>query len=333
MQLVEGQPLDRVIPEGGLPAAGPRDRQRTRRGARRGPREGHRPPRPQARQRHGDGRRAGEGPGLRPRPDEPAGEPADSAMPTEAADARGRRDGDGALHVARAGFGASRSTRGPTSSRSASCSTRWRAGGGRSREPPRPSSPPRSCATRPRPSRNLARRPARGVGAGRRPLPREGPGRSLPGHGGRSRCADVRAAEGLTVSPTGRRPGRRRHALPIAGAVLVLLAGAAYLGTRLRAHCASRTRAGGDAVAPGAIRSIAVLPLDNYSGDASQDYFAEGMTDELTTQLAMISQLRVISRGSAMQFKGAGRPRHRRSRGRSTSTPSWKVRSCVPARG
>jgi TolB-like protein/Flp pilus assembly protein TadD len=63
--------------------------------------------------------------------------------------------------------------------------------------------------------------------------------------------------------------------------------------------------------APGAataIRSIAVLPLDNYSGDPNQDYFAEGMTDELTANLATISQLRVISRGSAMQFKGKNRP-------------------------
>ena len=56
------------------------------------------------------------------------------------------------------------------------------------------------------------------------------------------------------------------------------------------------------------IRSIAVLPLDNYSGDPSQDYFAEGMTDELTADLATISQLRVISRGSVMQFKGKDRP-------------------------
>ena len=59
---------------------------------------------------------------------------------------------------------------------------------------------------------------------------------------------------------------------------------------------------------PQAIQSIAVLPLDNYSGDPNQDYFAEGMTDELTSDLANISQLRVISRGSAMQFKGAHRP-------------------------
>jgi TolB-like protein/Tfp pilus assembly protein PilF len=59
---------------------------------------------------------------------------------------------------------------------------------------------------------------------------------------------------------------------------------------------------------PHAIRSIAVLPLDNYSGDPNQDYFAEGITDELTTDLAIISQLRVISRSSTMQFKGEHRP-------------------------
>jgi len=56
------------------------------------------------------------------------------------------------------------------------------------------------------------------------------------------------------------------------------------------------------------IRSIAVLPLDNYSGDSTQDYFAEGITDELTSALATISQLRVTSRGSAMQFRGKNRP-------------------------
>jgi TolB-like protein/Flp pilus assembly protein TadD len=66
----------------------------------------------------------------------------------------------------------------------------------------------------------------------------------------------------------------------------------------------STGQAGGET----AIRSIAVLPLDNYSADPKQDYFAEGMTDELTADLATISQLRVISRGSAMQFKGANRP-------------------------
>lgn len=53
-----------------------------------------------------------------------------------------------------------------------------------------------------------------------------------------------------------------------------------------------------------AIRSLAVLPLANLSGDAGQDYFAEGMTDELISNLAEYSSLRVISRTSAMHYKG-----------------------------
>jgi TolB-like protein/DNA-binding winged helix-turn-helix (wHTH) protein/Flp pilus assembly protein TadD len=53
------------------------------------------------------------------------------------------------------------------------------------------------------------------------------------------------------------------------------------------------------------IRSLAVLPLDNLSADASQNYFADGMTDELITDLAQISALRVISRTSVMVYKGA----------------------------
>ena len=52
------------------------------------------------------------------------------------------------------------------------------------------------------------------------------------------------------------------------------------------------------------IRSIAVLPLDNFSGDPSQDYFVDGMTDELITNLANISSLHVISRTSVMRYKG-----------------------------
>jgi TolB-like protein/Flp pilus assembly protein TadD len=51
-----------------------------------------------------------------------------------------------------------------------------------------------------------------------------------------------------------------------------------------------------------------VLPLENLSGDASQSYFADGMTDELITDLAQISALRVISRTSVMVYKGARKP-------------------------
>jgi TolB-like protein/DNA-binding winged helix-turn-helix (wHTH) protein/Tfp pilus assembly protein PilF len=55
------------------------------------------------------------------------------------------------------------------------------------------------------------------------------------------------------------------------------------------------------------IQSVAVLPLDNLSGEANQEYFAEGMTDELITMLAKNSTLRVTSRTSIMQYKGGHR--------------------------
>ncbi len=56
---------------------------------------------------------------------------------------------------------------------------------------------------------------------------------------------------------------------------------------------------------PPVIRSLAVLPLENLSGDASQEYFSDGMTDELITELGQIGELRVISRTSVMTYKGA----------------------------
>jgi TolB-like protein/DNA-binding winged helix-turn-helix (wHTH) protein len=55
------------------------------------------------------------------------------------------------------------------------------------------------------------------------------------------------------------------------------------------------------------IHSIAVIPLANLSGDAAQDYFADGMTDELITALAKNRNLRIVSRTSAMQYKGVKR--------------------------
>ena len=56
------------------------------------------------------------------------------------------------------------------------------------------------------------------------------------------------------------------------------------------------------------IKSLAVLPLENLSGDPSQEYFADGMTDELITELAKLGDVQVISRGSVMRFKNSTTP-------------------------
>ena len=108
----------------------------------------------------------------------------------------------------------------------------------------------------------------------------------------------------LMAQPEKLRGHGRRNAL-IAGAGAVILAGLALVFVRLRSRAVPHPP---QSAAKRTISSIAVLPLDNYSGDPNQEYFSDGMTDELTTDLATISALRVISRGSVMQYKGAHRP-------------------------
>ncbi len=102
-----------------------------------------------------------------------------------------------------------------------------------------------------------------------------------------------------------RRQGPRRGV--IAGAAAALLAALAIM-LFVRSRLSTPTPVAQQPSPPRVIRSIAVLPLDNFSGDPNQEYFSDGLTDELTTDLATISELRVISRGSVMQFKGAHRP-------------------------
>jgi len=87
---------------------------------------------------------------------------------------------------------------------------------------------------------------------------------------------------------------------PVLG-VAVLVAGALVFNA-----AGLRTRTLGER-AP-AIRSIAVLPLENLSRDPEQEYFADGMTEELVTELGKIGALRVISRTSVMRFKRTREP-------------------------
>ncbi len=93
---------------------------------------------------------------------------------------------------------------------------------------------------------------------------------------------------------------RRRSATKLSVAVAlvaILVIASVWTWKRWRARIAFRDSPH--------ISSLVVLPLANLSGDPSQDYFADGMTDALTTDLARISSLRVISETSAMRYRGA----------------------------
>jgi len=96
-------------------------------------------------------------------------------------------------------------------------------------------------------------------------------------------------------------PARRRPS-PAAIVTGVVLLGGLVVALVWRSGTAPQT-APPAAAAP--LRSLAVLPLANLSGDPSQEYFADGMTEELITQLAPIESLKVISRTSVMAYKGS----------------------------
>jgi TolB-like protein/Tfp pilus assembly protein PilF len=93
---------------------------------------------------------------------------------------------------------------------------------------------------------------------------------------------------------------RRRKMLPLIS-LAVLLAMAVLAGS-MRFERVQEWILGG-AYAPRQMKSIVVLPLENLSGDAAQDYFADGITDALITSLSRIGALRVISRTSSMHYK------------------------------
>jgi TolB-like protein/DNA-binding winged helix-turn-helix (wHTH) protein len=101
----------------------------------------------------------------------------------------------------------------------------------------------------------------------------------------------------IPIAPT-LEPSRRGSVLRKSTFVLLAIA-ALVVGMNLRGVSpAGRPR----------IHSLAVLPLENLSADPAQDYFADGMTDELITMLAKNAELRVISRTSIMQYRKVHRP-------------------------
>jgi TolB-like protein/DNA-binding winged helix-turn-helix (wHTH) protein/Tfp pilus assembly protein PilF len=103
---------------------------------------------------------------------------------------------------------------------------------------------------------------------------------------------------GTSLAPPSGRPSHRTAITWSAFAVAVVI----LLAFAQRHHWL-----GGSAKAAG-VSSIAVLPLENLTGDSGQDYFADGMTDALITDLAQIGALRVISHTSVEQYKGTRKP-------------------------
>jgi serine/threonine protein kinase len=114
------------------------------------------------------------------------------------------------------------------------------------------------------------------------------------------------AARSSAVMPVvgSRRRGGRKKLFLILLVPVVLLALAAIISRVGVRHLWDRF---GSNVGSSQIHSLAVLPLENQSGGPDQDYFADGMTDELITDLARISALRVISHTSIMKFKNTNK--------------------------
>ena len=104
--------------------------------------------------------------------------------------------------------------------------------------------------------------------------------------------------DGPSAAGHSRPKTRPKRALMLGGGALVLVLIAIAAAVKVF-NPSSEPRA-----TPGIDRSLAVLPLENFSGDPNQEYFADGMTDELITELSNIGGLSVISRTSVMQYKG-----------------------------
>jgi TolB-like protein/DNA-binding winged helix-turn-helix (wHTH) protein/Tfp pilus assembly protein PilF len=118
---------------------------------------------------------------------------------------------------------------------------------------------------------------------------------TLPRHGYRLIVPVEKAEPAASITSKG--PVRRRS-LWLAVSVLIIAAVAAGVVWRLRLR---------ERFPPVKIESLAVLPLENLSGNPEEEYFADGMTEALITELGKLHTLRVISRQSVMQYKGTSK--------------------------
>ncbi len=114
-----------------------------------------------------------------------------------------------------------------------------------------------------------------------------------------AKTAEEPVPSAQVITESSARPGPRYRLVAVATLVLLVAGAAAAFALNLGGL---RSRFLVKASSP-TIHSLAVLPLVNLSNDAGQDYFADGVTDALITDLAQISSLRVISRTSIMHYK------------------------------
>ena len=130
------------------------------------------------------------------------------------------------------------------------------------------------------------------------PVPTSPDVETVPSSGRRDLTAADRSEPSLGT------PSKKRfNSRTIAAAILVGCLAVAVLGTVILYY----TRTANSAQSKQST-SLVVLPLVNLSGDKDQEYFADGMTDELIANLAKIRSLRIISRSTAMAYKGAHKP-------------------------
>jgi TolB-like protein/DNA-binding winged helix-turn-helix (wHTH) protein/Flp pilus assembly protein TadD len=141
--------------------------------------------------------------------------------------------------------------------------------------------------------------------------PVEEPGTAIEGSSSAAALPTAGPIDSAAVLPVATRSAlsaRKKLWFPISR--FAMLSSAGLLGavalTAVAVHYVGAVNA--SKIRPDRSTSLIVLPLENLSGDKEQDYFADGMTDELIANLAKIRSLRVISRATAMAYKGTRKP-------------------------
>ena len=126
---------------------------------------------------------------------------------------------------------------------------------------------------------------------------------ATPGDGNTfARVPGMESSASIAMPAAASSPRSRRGWLLVA--VSLLLIAGSIVGLNVSGL---RDRIGGNPIPPVGVQSLAVLPLENTSGDVSQDYFAAGITDALIAGISKVQVLRVMSRQAVMKYKNAGK--------------------------